>query len=114
MHGARISFGHALLQIGLMVRKVSTALGAVVTGVLIVTLLATAGGLDGQVEAQLGIGAAAGQGEWGWQRLATLAVVLIGARLIFAAAIAALGWFVLPPEHRLLLSEAAERARGLH
>lgn len=109
MHGARISLGHALLQAGLVVRKVSTVLAAVVTVALLLTLLATASGLDGQVDAHLGIGATA---RAGWQGLATLAVVLIAGRVVVAATIAALGWFVLPPEHRLLLSETADRARG--
>lgn len=113
MHGARISFGHALLQVGLLVRKVSTALAAVLTVVLVLGFFATAGGLDREVEAHLGKGAAAVQGGGGWRGLGTLAVVLIGGRVIVAATIAALGWFVLPPEHRLRLSEAADRARGL-
>jgi len=112
MHGARISLGHALLHVGLIIRKVSTALAAVVTLALALTVLANAGVLEGQVQAHLGAGPAAWLGDGDWRGLATLAVVLIGGRVIVAAAVAALGWCVLPPEHRATLSEVAERARG--
>lgn len=113
MHRARISLGHALLHAGVIVRKVSTAMAAVVTLALLLTLLATAGGLAGQAQAPLSAGAAAWVSEGDWQRLATLAVGLIGCRVIVAAMIAALGWFVLPTEHRVILADVAERARGL-
>ena len=113
MHRARISLGHALLHAGVVVRKVSTAMAAVVALALLLTLLASAGGLAGQTPAHLSAGAAAWGSEGGWQRLAMLAVGLLGCRVIVAAMIAALGWFVLPPEHRVILSDVAERARGL-
>ena len=112
MHRARISLGHALLQAGVIVRKVSTAMAAVVTFALLLTLLATAGGLAGQAEAHLSAGAAAWASRADSQRLAMLAVGLLGCRVIIAAMIAGLGWLVLPPEHRVILSDVAERARG--
>ena len=112
MHRARISLGHALLHAGVIVRKVSTAMAAVVTFALLLTLLATAGGLAGHARAHLSSGAAVWGSEGDWQRLAMLAVGLLGCRVIVAPMIAALGWFVLPREHRVALSDVAERARG--
>ena len=89
----RIEWGHALIGIGVLVRRVCAPLAL---GSLAILLLAAV---------------VPGLGEFGvvWT-LALPAVAFVAGRT-FAVGLGALGWVVFPPEYRALLAELAARAR---
>lgn len=89
----RIEWGHALIGIGVLVRRACAPLALVTLAILL--LAAVVPGLAGLDAA--------------WT-LAVPAAVFVAGRP-FAVGLGALGWVIFPPEHRALLAELAARAR---
>jgi hypothetical protein len=88
----RIEWGHALIGIGVLVRRACAPLALVILAILLFATL---------VPSLAWLGAA-------WT-LAVPAVAFVAGRT-FAVGLGALGWLVFPPEHRTLLAELAARA----
>lgn len=87
---ARVACGHAVIGVGLLVRRISLPLAALCLAALV---LAGASPLLG------------GPGGPAWLLLTPLA--LLFAARVLAIAIGAAGWLVFPSEHRAMLAEIA-------
>ncbi|MDQ4072429.1 MAG: hypothetical protein M3088_06100 [Actinomycetota bacterium] len=90
---SRIEWGHALIGLGLFVRRACAPLALVALAVLVFAALAPP---------QAGVEPAG--------ILALPAAFVLGRT--FAVGLGALGWMVFPPAHRTLLAELAARAHA--
>lgn len=108
----RITFGHALIGVGLVLRRASTPIAAlllvlVAAGSLLAVLLP--GGVYLEALSFAPSLAPAGPAGAALQGLALVALVWCGGRAL-AVLMAGLGWSLFPARHRALLSRVSLRA----
>lgn len=110
----RIVLGHAVMRLGLAVRRLSLPLCALAAAGLAAWTafhVVVGRGQGWPRLIPLDLGAHAGLAIWVVEAVATVVVLLLGLRLL-AIAVGAFGWLLLPPHHRELLGRFTEPPPG--